>query len=51
MWCLEGALLSLSHAWQEGRTVEFVNFIVGSAEEPDCPTAKFRHKFDALLSR
>ena len=41
-WCLDSAVVHLSHSWQEGQPFEFVHFLVGSVPDPDCSAEAFR---------
>jgi len=41
-WCLDSAVVHLSHSWQEGQPFEFVYFLVGSVADPDCSAEAFR---------
>jgi hypothetical protein len=41
-WCLDSAVVHVSHSWQEGRPFDFVDFLVGSVPDPGCSTESFR---------
>jgi hypothetical protein len=41
-WCLDSAVVHLSHSRQEGQAFESVNFLVGAVPDPDCSADAFR---------
>ena len=40
-WCLDSAVVSIAHSWQEGSSFEFVNLLVGAIPDRDCSTEVF----------
>ncbi len=41
-WCLDSAVVHLSHSWQEGKPLEFVHFLMAAVPDPDCSADAFR---------